>query len=69
MSAYSIAKVMNDCGETGKLGGKWRSSNVLRTIEEFFPVLFVLPVLSGLFPHYNESIPASLIFRNQLLSF
>ena len=36
LSAYSIAKVMNDCGETGKLGGKWRSSNVLRTIRYEF---------------------------------
>jgi len=35
-SAYSIAKGMNDYGETGKLGGKWGSSNVLRTIRYEF---------------------------------
>ena len=36
MSAYWIAKELNDYGETGKLGGKWRSSNVLRTIRYEF---------------------------------
>ena len=35
-SAYWIGKEMNDYGETGKLGGKWRSSNVLRTIRYEF---------------------------------
>ena len=59
LSAYSIAKVMNDCGETGKLGGKWRSSNVLRTIRYEFHEereKFEMPVWWKAAP-FHDTIP------------
>lgn len=35
-SGYQIATILNELGEKGKLGGKWRSSTVLRTINYEF---------------------------------
>jgi len=35
-SGYQIATILNELGDKGKLGGKWRSSTVLRTINYEF---------------------------------
>jgi site-specific DNA recombinase len=35
-SGYRISKILNELGEKGKLGGIWRSSTVLRTINYEF---------------------------------
>ncbi len=35
-SGYQIATILNELGEKGKLGGIWRSSTVLRTINYEF---------------------------------
>ena len=35
-SGYQVAEFLDDIGETGKLGGKWRSSTVIRTMNYEF---------------------------------
>jgi len=35
-SGYQIATILNELGEKGKLGGRWQSSTVLRTINYEF---------------------------------
>jgi len=35
-SGYKVSKILNDLGERGKLGGIWRSSTVIRTINYEF---------------------------------
>ena len=60
-SGYQIATILNELGEKGKLGGKWRSSTVLRTIKYEFHKSrdkpeFIKPTWWGNAP-FTDTIP------------
>ena len=60
-SGYQIATILNELGEKGKLGGKWRSSTVLRTINYEFHKSrekpeFIKPTWWGSAP-FTDTIP------------